>query len=84
MSYLRLYDVLDAAAAGSTCYTPRILNVLANKLAAEDLKTIKSEIIYSIISICLTPNVQLIVYELQPLNYILNSLSAVGGIRVFK
>ena len=63
--------------------TPRLV-ARVNNCAAEDFKTIRSEIIDLIISILLTPNLQLIVYELQPLNYLLDSLSAVEVIRVLK
>ena len=74
-----LFDALT-----TTAYCTQRLVALVNNYAARDFKTIRPEIIYLIISILLSPNLQLMDYELHPLNYLLDSLSAVGFFRVLK
>ena len=68
----------------TTAYCTQRLVALVNNYAARDFKTIRPEIIYLIISILLSPNLQLIDYELLPLNYLHISLSTVGVFRVLK
>ena len=71
-------------APAATTYCTRRLVALVNTHVARDFKTIRTEIIYLIISILLSPNLQHMDYELHPLNYLLDSLSAVGVFRVLK